>query len=84
PALRLVQRLRDEAHRFALGYHQKLRRRRSLATLLEEIPGIGPKRRRALLKQFGSLEAIRQANLQELAAVEGVNEVVAQRVRDFL
>jgi len=84
PALRLMQRLRDEAHRFALGYHQKLRRRRSLATLLEEIPGIGPKRRRALLKQFGSLEAIRQASLQELAAVEGMNEVVAQKVRDFL
>ncbi len=84
PALRLMQRLRDEAHRFALGYHQKLRRRRSLATVLEEIPGIGPKRRKALLKQFGSLEAIRQASLQELAAVEGMNEVVAQKVRDLL
>ncbi len=84
PALRLMQRLRDEAHRFALGYHQKLRRRRSLATILEEIPGIGPKRRRALLKQFGSLEGIRQASLQELAAVEGMNEIVAQKVRDFL
>ena len=84
PALQLMQRLRDEAHRFALGYHRKLRRRRSLATLLEEIPGIGPKRRRALLKQFGSLEAIHQASLQELAAVEGMNEMVAQKVRDFL
>jgi len=84
PALRLMQRLRDEAHRFALGYHRKLRRRRSLATVLEEIPGIGPKRRKALLKQFGSLEAIRQASLQELAAVEGMNEVVAQKVRDLL
>jgi len=84
PALQLVQRLRDEAHRFALGYHQKLRERRSLATLLEEIPGIGPKRRRALLKQFGSLEAIRQASLQELAAVEGMNEAVAQKVIEFL
>ena len=79
-----MQRLRDEAHRFALVYHQKLRRRRGLATLLEEIPGIGPKRRKALLKQFGSLEAIRQASLQELAAVEGMNEVVAQKARDFL
>lgn len=84
PALQLMQRLRDEAHRFALSYHQKLRGKRSLATLLEEIPGIGPKRRRALLKQFGSLEAIRQASLQELAAVEGMNEVVAQKVLDFL
>lgn len=83
-ALRLMQRLRDEAHRFALAYHQKLRRRRSLASLLEEIPGIGPKRRKALLKQFGSLETIRQATLQELAAVEGMNEVVAQEVQDFL
>jgi excinuclease ABC subunit C len=84
PALQLMQRLRDEAHRFALGYHQKLRRRGGLATLLEEIPGIGPKRRRALLKQFGSLEAIRQASLQELAAVEGMNEAVAQKVVDFV
>jgi excinuclease ABC subunit C len=84
PALQLMQRLRDEAHRFALSYHQKLRGKRSLATLLEEIPGIGSKRRRALLKQFGSLEAIRQASLQELAAVEGMNEVVAQKVLDFL
>lgn len=83
-ALQLMQRLRDEAHRFALGYHQKLRRRGGLATILEEIPGIGPKRRRALLKQFGSLEAIRQASLQELAAVEGMNEAVAQKVVDFL
>jgi len=84
PALQLMKRVRDEAHRFALGYHQKLREQRSLATILEEIPGVGPKRRRALLKHFGSLEAIRQASLQELAAVEGMNEAVAQKVRDFL
>ncbi len=84
PALHLLQRLRDEAHRFALGYHQKLRRKGGLASLLEEIPGVGPKRRRALLRHFGSLEAVRQASLEELAAVEGMNEAVAKKVRDFL
>ncbi len=84
PALHLMQRLRDEAHRFAIGYHQKLRRRQGLASLLEEIPGVGLKRRKALLKRFGSLEAISQASLQELAAVEGMNKKVARKVKEFL
>ncbi|GAI01953.1 unnamed protein product, partial [marine sediment metagenome] len=52
PGLQLLQRLRDEAHRFALGYHQKIRRRQTFASALDSIPGIGPKRKRALLKQF--------------------------------
>jgi excinuclease ABC subunit C len=84
PALQLMQRLRDEAHRFAIAYHQRLRRRQGLASRLEEIPGIGPKRRRALLKRFGSVEAIRQASLEELAMVEGMNKSVARKVHDFL
>lgn len=82
--LHLMQRIRDEAHRFAIGYHQKLRRKGSLTSILEEIPGVGSKRRKALLKHFGSLEAIRQASLQELAEVEGMNEIVAARVQEFL
>jgi len=82
--LQLMQRLRDEAHRFAVSYHQRLRGRRSLASTLEEIPGIGPKRRRALLKRFGSVEAISNASLEELAAVKGMNRSVARKVQDLL
>jgi excinuclease ABC subunit C len=82
--LQLMQRVRDEAHRFAVSYHQRLRRRQSLASTLEEIPGIGPKRRRALLKRFGSVEGIRKASLEQLAGVEGMNKSIARKVQDFL
>ncbi|MFQ5945822.1 MAG: excinuclease ABC subunit UvrC, partial [Anaerolineae bacterium] len=83
-ALHLVQRVRDEAHRFALGYHRTLRRKAGVASALDEIPGVGPKRKKALLRQFGSVDAIRAASLQELATVTGMNEAVAQRVKDLL
>ena len=82
--LHLLQRLRDEAHRFAIAYHKGLRRSQSLSSVLEEIPGVGPKRRRALLKRFGSLDAIRQASLNDLASVQGMNESVARKVREAL
>ncbi len=82
--LYLLQRIRDEAHRFALGYHRKLRAKRSLASILEEIPGIGPRRRQALLKHFGSIEAIRQASVEELAAVKGMTRKAAEAVRENL
>ena len=81
PALFLVQRVRDEAHRFAVSYHRRLRQKQSLASTLEEIPGIGPRRRRSLLKTFGSLDAIRQASIEELAAVQGMNQQVAVQVK---
>ncbi len=84
PGLQLLQRLRDEAHRFAIGYHQRLRRRQSLSSTLEEVPGIGPKRRLALLKSFGSLDAIRGASVEELAAVEEMNQTVARNIQEFL
>jgi len=84
PGLQLLQRLRDEAHRFAIVYHKGLRRRQSLSSVLEEIPGVGPKRRRALLKRFGSLGGIRKASVDDLASVEGMNKTVAQRVREVL
>ncbi len=84
PGLQLMQRLRDEAHRFAIAYHRRLRRRESLMSSLEEIPGIGPRRRQALLRRFGSVEAIRQASLDELATVEGMNRTVARRVQEYL
>jgi excinuclease ABC subunit C len=82
--LYLLQRVRDEAHRFAIGYHRRLRTKKSLASILEEIPGIGPKRRQALLKHFGSIEAIRQASVEELAAVKGMTRKAAETVRENL
>jgi excinuclease ABC subunit C len=82
PALLLLRRLRDEAHRFAITYHRKRRRRRGLASTLEEIPGIGPVRRKALLRHFDSLEAIRQADEAALMAVPGISRALAQAIRD--
>ncbi len=84
PGLQLLERLRDEAHRFALGYHQKVRSRVSIASALDTVPGIGPKRRRALLKQFGSLAGIRRASPEELAAVENMNPNLAKKVKECL
>jgi excinuclease ABC subunit C len=84
PGLQLLQRLRDEAHRFAISYHQGLRRRQGLSSVLEEIPGIGAKRRRALLRRFGSLEGIREASLDDLSSVDGMNRNLAARVRESL
>ena len=83
-ALFLVQRIRDEAHRFAVSYHQKLRTRSGIASRLDEIPGIGPRRRRLLLARFGSLEAIRQASLEDLTAVPGIARSVAEQVKSSL
>ncbi len=84
PALYLVQRIRDEAHRFALGYHQRVRRAEYTASALDNVPGIGPKRKRALLKKFGSVKAIKEAPLDEVAAVIGMTRSLAQRVKEYL
>ncbi len=83
-ALHLVQRLRDEAHRFAVGYHRRLRSKASLRSILEEIPGIGPRRRKALLTRFRSLEAIANASVEELAALPGMNRAAAEEVLAYL
>ena len=83
-ALYLVQRIRDEAHRFAISYHRTLRRRQTITSLLEEIPGIGPRRRQALLKVFGSIDGIRQAKPEELAAAPGMNPRIAAQVLEHL
>ena len=80
PALHLLQRIRDEAHRFALTYHRQLRQRAGLHSVLEELPGIGPRRRKALLEAFGSLDAIARASEDELAAVPGMNRAAARAV----
>jgi excinuclease ABC subunit C len=83
-ALYLVQRVRDEAHRFANEGHRKQRSKVGIASLLDSVPGVGPKRRKALLDRFGSLDAIRQATMAELTAVPGITENVAQAVKDYL
>ena len=84
PGLQLLQRLRDEAHRFALGYHLKTRRRQSFASALDTIPGIGPRRKRALLRQFGSIQGIRDASEEKLTATKGMNRKLAQKVKEYL
>ena len=81
PALYLVQRVRDEAHRFALALHRKQRARVSMASQLEGIPGVGPARRKALLKAFGSIDAIREASVEALAAVPGITRTLAQAIK---
>lgn len=84
PALHLIQHIRDEAHRFAITYHRKRLARRNLVSVLDHLEGMGPKRRAALWKRFGSLEAMRQASVEDLAAVKSMNRVVAERVHAFL
>lgn len=84
PALHLIQHIRDEAHRFAITYHRKRLARRNLVSVLDHLEGMGPKRRAALWKRFGSLDAMRQASVEDLAAVESMNRVVAERVHGFL
>jgi excinuclease ABC subunit C len=84
PARRLLQRVRDEAHRFALGYHGKLRQKTAVGSALDGIPGIGPARRRALLKHFGSLTGVRAAAAEELAAVKGITPQLARLIKESL
>ena len=82
PALHLVQRVRDEAHRFAVSFHIKLRTKSGRRSILDEIPGIGPKRKRALLQQFGSLSAVRRATVDEIARVEGFSTARAKALKE--
>ena len=83
-ALYLLQRLRDEAHRFAVNYHRRLRHRGSLRSQLEDIPGVGPQRRGVLLRHFGSVEAIKASEVEDLAALPGMNYRVARAIKDFM
>ena len=83
-ALHLLQRIRDEAHRFALTYHRSLRTKNSLHSVLLDIPGIGPKRMKQLLKVFGSVSGIRKASVEQLAKVEGMNKKVAEELKQYL
>jgi excinuclease ABC subunit C len=84
PSLYLLKRVRDEAHRFAIEYHRKLRGKAMTASALDEIPGVGPKTRQALVRHFGSVKRVREASVEEMAAVKGVNRRVAQDVYSVL
>ena len=84
PALFLLQRVRDEAHRFAITANRKRRVRIGLASALENVPGVGPARRRALLKRFGSVEGVRAATVDEIAALPGFSRKLAQAIKDAL
>jgi len=84
PALHLIQRLRDEAHRFANAYHQKLRKRRIKESVLDELPGLGERRKLALLRRFGSIERLRQASAEEIASVSGIGPKMAATLEEFL
>ncbi|WP_293797786.1 excinuclease ABC subunit UvrC [uncultured Bosea sp.] len=83
PALYFIQRLRDEAHRFAIGTHRAKRKRETMKNPLDEIPGIGPSRKRALLLHFGTVKAIQRAKLDDLMRTPGVNAATAKAVHDF-
>jgi excinuclease ABC subunit C len=84
PALHILQRARDEAHRFAISYHRRLRRKEGITSALDYISGIGPRRKKALLKKFGSIEAIKGSSLEELSQTEGITPILARKVKDFL
>jgi excinuclease ABC subunit C len=84
PALFMLERLRDEAHRFAITYHRKLRGKEALRSSLEDIPGVGPSRRKALIRHFGSLKKVREATLEELKRMPGLPEKVAEEIYGFL
>ncbi len=84
PALYLVQRLRDEAHRFAITYHRGLRAKRSVRSAFDDLPGVGPKRKRELLKVFGSIKRVRDAPVEQIAAVPGIGPALAARIKATL
>ncbi len=84
PALHMVQRIRDEAHRFAITYHRSLRGHKALLTQLDQIPGVGPARRKALLKAYPVQALMKQATVEELMQVPGITEKIAQQVYDLM
>ena len=83
-ALHLLQRIRDEAHRFAVRYNRKLRKKRTIRSDLGEIPGIGPQRQRTLLRRFGSLKGVEEATKEEIARVPGFSQALASRILTYL
>ena len=80
----LVQRVRDEAHRFAITYHRERRSKGSVKSTLDLVPGVGPKRKRMLIRRFGSVKGIREASLEDIAAVPGLTLTVARSIKDHV
>jgi excinuclease ABC subunit C len=80
----MIQRLRDEAHRFAITYHRDLRAKRQVHSAFDDLPGVGPKRRRALLRVFGSTKRVREAPVEQIAAVPGIGPSLAARIKETL
>jgi excinuclease ABC subunit C len=83
-ALQLLQRIRDEAHRFANSYHQLLMKKRIAESILDDCPGVSDNRKQALLAKFGSVERLRKASVEDIAAVEGISEKLAETIVRFL
>ncbi|UCH42867.1 MAG: excinuclease ABC subunit C, partial [Dehalococcoidales bacterium] len=84
PARQLLQRIRDEAHRFAISYHRNIRSKEALTSVLDGIPGIGPKRKRVLLEKFGSVQGIREASVEELSKIKGITQGQARKIKEYL
>ena len=82
--LYLVQRIRDEAHRFAITFHRQVRAKSSIQSALDSIPGVGPKRKKALLKKFGTVKAIREAEVGEIASTLGFTQALALKVKELI
>jgi excinuclease ABC subunit C len=82
--LQLLQRLRDEAHRFAVSYFSNVHRKKTFASVMDGIPGIGPRRKSALLRQFGSVQGIREASIDELVAATGMTREQAEKIKEYL
>jgi excinuclease ABC subunit C len=83
-ALFLVQRIRDEAHRFAITFHRVVRKKHAFSSVLDGISGLGPMRRRALLRQFGSIDNIRNASVEQLMEIKGITRAVAVAIKEIL
>jgi excinuclease ABC subunit C len=83
-ALYLVQRVRDEAHRFAITFHRQRRSKATFQSRLDDIPGVGPKRKKALLRTFGSVKAIKEAPIEELSKVDGISKTLAEQIKSAI
>ena len=81
--LQMLQRIRDEAHRFAITFFRNIHSKRSLTSLLAEIPGVGKIKRRALLEKFGTIDRMMRADIKELAAVDGIGENLANDIKKY-
>jgi excinuclease ABC subunit C len=80
---KLITRIQDEAHRFAIEYHRSLRSKAQVKSVLDDIPGVGPARRKGLMKHFGSIQEIREASVEKLSEVPEIPENVAEQIYDF-